>query len=59
MLALPAPELRHDGFHVRANLLRGPGFRRHVLYAEIDELLGAIILEFAAGVAPFAVFLVE
>lgn len=52
-------ELRHNSFHVRADLLRGPRLRRHMLHAEIDELLGTLVLEFAAGVAPFAVFLVE
>ena len=31
----------------------------YMLHAEINELLGALILELAAGVAPFAVFLVE
>ena len=56
---LPVPELRHDGFHVRTDLRRGPCLRRHMFHAEINELLGALILELAAGIAPFAVFLVE
>lgn len=30
-----------------------------MFHAEINELLGALILELAAGIAPFAVFLVE
>ena len=34
IFVFPVPELRHDGFHVRAYLLRGPCLRRHMLHAK-------------------------
>lgn len=52
-------QLRHDGFHVRPDLLGGPILIRHMLGAEVDQLLLAAVPERSAGIAPFAVFLVE
>lgn len=42
-----------------AHLLGGPLLACHVLYAEVDQLLRTFIFEFAAVIAPFAVFLIE
>ena len=58
-LFLPVLQPRHNGFHVRADLLSGPRFARHMLHAEVDELLQAGVLERTARVAPLAVVLVE
>ena len=41
------------------HLLRRPAFARHVLNAEVDQLLLTVIFEFAVCIAPFAVILIE
>lgn len=59
ILFFPVLQLGHDGLHVSPDLFWGPLLAGHVGHAEIDQLLRAAVLEFAAGVAPFAIILIE
>ena len=59
LIVFPVPEPGDDRFHVRAYLLGRPCLACHVLNAEVNELLRALIFKLAARVAPLAVFLIE
>ena len=46
-------------FKIGSDLLRGPGFIRHMTFQKIQQFLKTRVNEFPVGIAPLAVLLVE
>ena len=55
----PVIQFRQLGFKVGPDLLRGPGFIRHMTFQKIQQFLKARVNEFPVRIAPLAVLLVE
>ena len=55
----PVVQLWQLSFKVGSDLLRGPGFIRHMTFQKIQQFLKTRVNEFPVGIAPLAVLLVE